>query len=134
MQKNFFISFTALALLCVVFFVPFNSTTEIESVKDLSEIHSGEFETLTDYFNVDEVVSIDNKLNENGTYSVTVTSLRDGKLVNNSFEALDYSPDATCGCRGCNEWAPYGNAYKRKLVIGTKCWCLYCLHEPKRPG
>ncbi len=126
MKKYHF--FTLLACATMIFM----SFTQLELTTDATPIKM-DVETL-EFLQVDEILDTETIAKENGTFNLTVRAVQAGKVVTQTFEATGYSPEGDCVCVDCETWAPHGNAYKRKLVIGTKCWCLYCeigpIHSP----
>lgn len=131
MSRNHFFSLSALAILFIATFVLTDNTRSTANMD--ASLHA-DVATL-EFLNVDKITNVENKLQEDGTYFVTITSLKNGETVQQNFEALDYSPEGNCLCNGCDQEGPIpqtsSDDYKRKLIIGSKCWCLYCIDIPR---
>lgn len=91
--------------------------------------YSNTSDSTLEYFDGNEVVHLENIANDDGTYTVNVQTQANGELQTYSFEAEGYSSNSDCLCQGCKVWTPHF-PYKKKIRIGTKCWCVKCVEVP----
>ncbi|MEM9917962.1 MAG: hypothetical protein AAF990_07690 [Bacteroidota bacterium] len=138
MKKQLFFGMAALVAVIMMSFAYLRPADEYGletyTMEELRTIHKGEFERMSDYLQVDKILEVESTELADGTYSVDVKSMTDGQVTSQTLYAQNYSPNGLCGCAGCNTFVPhYG--FKRKLVIGTKCWCFVCAQEvPREPS